>query len=97
MESRLLRRTESRQCAADHLAAAALAGRSQRLSKADGIRGQGRVARQSIEVAMGPASIDAGPSAARDRPEPDALVKILAPLFQKLIDGDRPTRSQQAR
>jgi len=46
---------------------------------------------------MGPASIDAGPSAARDRAEPDALVKILAPLFQKLIDGDRPTRSQQAR
>jgi AcrR family transcriptional regulator len=29
------------------------------------------------------------------RAEPDALVKILAPLFQKLIDGDRPTRSKQ--
>jgi hypothetical protein len=29
------------------------------------------------------------------RAEPDALVKILAPLFQKLIDGDGPTRSKQ--
>jgi AcrR family transcriptional regulator len=29
------------------------------------------------------------------RAEPDALVKILSPLFQKLIDGDGPTRGKQ--
>jgi hypothetical protein len=29
------------------------------------------------------------------RAEPDALVKILAPLLQMLIDGDRPKRSKQ--
>ena len=30
------------------------------------------------------------------RAEPDALVEILAPLFQMLVDGDGPTRSKQA-
>jgi Tetracyclin repressor-like, C-terminal domain len=29
------------------------------------------------------------------RAEPDVLVKILAPLFQMLIDGNQPTRSKQ--
>ena len=29
------------------------------------------------------------------RAEPDALKKILAPVFQMLIDGDRPARSKE--